>query len=101
VELGESVASAAAREVEEELGMKVKVEGLIDVADSVHLDARGRVKYHYVLVDFLAQPLTTKVRMNDESSSYGWFSPRDVERLDAAEDTKEVVRKFQRSRGER
>ena len=71
-------------------------EAVVVSAGGIYAFYPSKVKYHYVLVDYLARPLSTKVRLNEESSSYGWFSLHEVERLDASEDTKEVVRKLQR-----
>ena len=55
VELGESVTEAALREVKEETGLEIKIESLLDVATDVHHDPAGRIKYHYVLVDYVAR----------------------------------------------
>jgi ADP-ribose pyrophosphatase YjhB (NUDIX family) len=67
VEIGERLADAVRREIEEETGLKVRVEGVIKVLDRITFskgrakkrDAKKRgekhVKYHYVLVDFLCR----------------------------------------------
>ena len=54
VELGETVRGAALREVYEETGLNVKLDRLLGVVDYIERDKRGRVRFHYVLVDFLA-----------------------------------------------
>jgi 8-oxo-dGTP diphosphatase len=58
VELGETLEQAVIREVEEETCLK-PVEGevpkLIDVVDNIDLDGQGKVKYHFVIVDYLVK----------------------------------------------
>ena len=56
VELGEKFEDSAIREVEEETGLKVRLERLIDVIDNITLDEQG-VRFHYVLIGFLATPI--------------------------------------------
>ena len=57
VEVGERLADAVRREIAEETGLTVRVGGIVKVLDRItyskRRDAERRVKYHYVLVDFL------------------------------------------------
>lgn len=72
VELGERVEEAAVREVEEETGVRVKLQGLLDVVNKIVRDEAGRVKYHYVIVDFLGKPLTKEVKASSEVLDAAW-----------------------------
>jgi ADP-ribose pyrophosphatase YjhB (NUDIX family) len=54
VELGETTAEAVRREIREECGIDIRVIGVAGVVDRVTRDAAGLVRYHYVLVDYLA-----------------------------------------------
>jgi ADP-ribose pyrophosphatase YjhB (NUDIX family) len=94
VELGEPLEEAVLREVKEELGIDAKVEVMLDLASEVVLDENRRVKYHYVLIDYLVSPLQRDLVLNNESSSYDWFAPESVEDLETTENTKKMVRKF-------
>ena len=53
VEVGETLEESVAREMEEETGLLVEVGPVIEVFDRIARDADGRVRYHYVLVDYL------------------------------------------------
>lgn len=55
VELGETLEEAIAREVAEETGLRVVPLQVIKVFDHIDRDGEGRVRFHYVLVDFLCQ----------------------------------------------
>lgn len=94
VELGERVEDAVRREVREEVGLDIHLEGILDVVDDIHYDVRGKVKYHYILVDFLAKRVGGRLRLNRESSSSKWFDLRQVQRANTSENTKAVVRRF-------
>src|SRR5437879_3655006 len=91
VELGEPLEEAVLREVKEELGIDGKVEVMLDLASEVVLDENRRVKYHYVLIDYLVSPLQKDLILNNESSSYDWFAPESVEGLETTENTKKMV----------
>ena len=45
-----------AREMLEETGLVVDVGEAIDVFDRIGLDDTGRVRHHYVLIDYLCRP---------------------------------------------
>jgi ADP-ribose pyrophosphatase YjhB (NUDIX family) len=97
VELGETAEDAIRREVHEELGIRIELGKVFKVGSNIELDESGKVKYHFVIVDFVARPLRGRIRLNDESSDYGWFGTGDVGRLDMAPKTREVVLKCLRS----
>jgi ADP-ribose pyrophosphatase YjhB (NUDIX family) len=52
VELGEPLVNAVKREVFEETAVKIHIGGLVDVFDRIFRDGDGRVKYHYVLINY-------------------------------------------------
>jgi 8-oxo-dGTP diphosphatase len=94
VELGETVQDAAVREINEETGLKVEIEGLIDVQNDLHWDDESKLEYHYILVDYLARPIAGRLKVNAESSGSGWFTAAQVERLDMSEGTRRVLGMF-------
>ena len=94
VELGESVEEAALREVREETGLLIKVEGLLDVQTDLHRDREGKLEYHYILVDYLGRPVGGRLRLNSESSGFGWFDEKQTRSLNATRGTKLVLRSY-------
>jgi ADP-ribose pyrophosphatase YjhB (NUDIX family) len=55
VELGETLEEAVRREVLEETGLVVEPVDVVEAFDRIARDEAGRVRYHYVLVDFLCR----------------------------------------------
>jgi 8-oxo-dGTP diphosphatase len=54
LELGETLQQGLVREVLEETGLIVVPGGIIEILDRITQDeASGRVRYHYVLIDFV------------------------------------------------
>ncbi|SFM93412.1 NUDIX hydrolase [Thermodesulforhabdus norvegica] len=58
VRTGETLEEAVKREILEETGIPVRVHDVIAILDRIIPDQKGRILYHYVLVDFLCTPLS-------------------------------------------
>lgn len=53
LEVGETLEEGMVREVLEETGLRVEARGVAEVFDRISRDEQGRVRYHFVLVDYL------------------------------------------------
>ena len=84
VELGESLQAAAEREIFEETGLRIKAGKVVYTFDRVQRDETGRVKYHYVIVDLLAEVLNPDhpLRPADDVDDAGWFTLAELENSD-------------------
>lgn len=102
VELGETLQTAAEREVMEETGLRVQAGEVIYTFDAIQRDESGRVKYHYVIVDLLAEALdpTQPLRPFDDVQDAGWFTLQDVEKPDLpiSEKTRVLLRQVMNGR---
>ncbi len=81
VDLGETLAEAVEREIREECGIRVRVLRPFAVVDRILRDAAGRVEYHYVIVDMLAEWVEGEVRPSSDARRVGWFTVEELERL--------------------
>jgi 8-oxo-dGTP diphosphatase len=54
-EVGETIETAARRELHEETGVEVGPLHLAAAIDSIRRDADGRIQYHYTIIDFCAR----------------------------------------------
>jgi len=82
VELGEKLSEACEREAEEETGIGIEVLELINAFDMVDRDEQGKIKYHYVLIDFLAKPVGGEERPNAEVTDMKWVTHREAKAMD-------------------
>jgi len=57
VEVGETLREATRREVREETGLDVEPRAVVEVVDRISADRDGRTRYHYVLIDFVCDPV--------------------------------------------
>ena len=72
VELGESLVDAVRRELREETGLEVAVGPLVEMFDRVHRDDAGRVRYHFVIADYLCDPVGGALRAGDDAADVAW-----------------------------
>ncbi len=71
IELGESLEAAVVREVEEETGLIVAPAGLIELLDRIYREGE-RVRYHYVIADFLCRVVGGQLRAGSDAAQVRW-----------------------------
>ena len=79
VELGESPEQAVIRETKEELKLDVANPTLIDVVSQVDLDEMGKVKYHYVIIDYLVHVRAGTAEAASDAVELQWVPFEEVE----------------------
>ena len=100
VELGETTAEAIRREVQEECGLVVRVGAVAGILDRVTRDAEGRVRYHWVLIDFVAYPEAGTPCAGSDADELRWVDVADVEDLDTTEGLLDMIRRAMALRDE-
>jgi len=94
VELGETVRGAARREAREETGLEVRLGEVAIVLDHVARDAADRVQYHYVIIDFYAEPVGGELQPGTDVSEARWASLTDLDDLEMTEKAEEIARQL-------
>lgn len=87
LKLGETLQECAAREILEETGLTVKIGACIYVFDFVERDGDGKIKYHYVILDFAARYVAGELKAADDAAEAGFFTPEEVQKLPIARNT--------------
>jgi len=82
VELGETVEEALTREVKEETGLSVRPIRLVTVLDSIVRDDEGKIRFHYVLSEFLCEDLGGKLEASTDVSDARWFPLGSLDSID-------------------
>ena len=74
VKLGETLQEAAMREVKEETGVIVNPKDPVYVFDVIDRDDEGGIRFHYVIVDLLAEYLSGEPDAGTDASEARWIS---------------------------
>jgi len=98
VELGEAVRDAAVREAKEECGLDIDlVDGRpMDVYDILKVDESGGLRYHYVLLQFLARPKGGVLKHTSDVTDARWVPLEEVENYDLTESVRSFFRKHRK-----
>jgi 8-oxo-dGTP diphosphatase len=93
LEVGETLRTAAVREALEETGLTVEPGELLGVFERVVPDEQGKMRYHYVLIDFLCSRVAGELLAGDDAEEVAWFRREDLAALELARETEEVILK--------
>jgi 8-oxo-dGTP diphosphatase len=78
LELGETVADGAMRELEEETGVKAEAAGPLTVIDTIDRDDKGRVRFHYTLVAVRGLWRSGEGVAADDAEEVAWLSRAEI-----------------------
>lgn len=93
LELGEKLHDGVRREVEEETGLEVEPQEVLEVFDSIFNDEQGRTQYHYVLIDYLCTVTRGEARAGSDVSEVQWVTEDELTALELRESIERVLRK--------
>lgn len=92
VELGESLVDTARREALEETGLQIEVGQVAVVLDAIVVDDDDQVRYHYVIIDYMARVLGGTLCAGSDVSDVLWVGAADLDRLDVTEKASDLIR---------
>ena len=95
VDLGETAEQAVIRGVKEETGLEVVEPQLVDVVSYISFSEKGRVMYHFVIIDYLVTSKRGKPQAASDADDLRWVPFNEVEEYDL---TKSFRYFFQRNR---
>ena len=98
LEIGETLRLAVTREALEETGLAVEPGELLGVFERVIPDEQGKMRYHYVLIDFLCRRKSGELVPGDDAQEVRWFRREELAALKLHRETEEVILKgFEKS----
>jgi 8-oxo-dGTP diphosphatase len=78
LELGETVAEGAMRELKEETGIVAEAAGWLDIHDAISRDDEGRVQFHYLLVAVRGVWQSGEGIAADDAADCAWASRDEI-----------------------
>ena len=93
LELGETLEAGLAREMLEETGFEVEVGPVVDVFDRILLDPERKVRYHYVLIDYLCRPVGGTLNHGSDVAAAELVDPGELERYRLTPKATSVIEK--------
>ena len=90
--LGETIAEAARREVKEEAGLELALGDVVATVDLIERDQQGRIRYHYTLIDFVAEAASLDLQPGTDAADARWFGLAEIEALDLWSETVRVIK---------
>ena len=93
VDVGETLRDGVRRELREEIGIETHVGPLIELLDHIVREPDGRVRYHFVLADYLCHQVGGRLRPGSDAESVAVADPDNLSSYALTDKTLEVIRR--------
>ena len=94
VKLGETLQQAAEREIYEETGIVIQAHQPIYVFDLVQKDESDKIRFHYIIIDLIAEYKDGKLLPGDDALDARWFAETEIENLMLNSMTRKLLGKW-------
>lgn len=92
LDLGEKLLDGVRREVREECGVEITIGGLIGLFEPLERDGDGRIRYHYIVLDYWASHHAGVPVAQDDADAVAWVALTDLAQLPMRAETSQVIR---------
>ncbi len=93
VELGETLQEAAEREILEETGITIRALDPVYTFDYIERDGSAPPRFHYVIIDLIAEYVRGETRAGDDAADVRWVSAEDLANLKVSSKTVRLLKK--------
>ena len=92
VELGETLQEAAEREIREETGVVIRAKEPVYAFDVIECDARKCIRFHYVIVDLLADYISGEPNPGSDACDARWIAHPELDELPLSTNTRKFLK---------
>jgi len=93
VEAGETARQACLRELREETGLEARLQDVATVVERIVEDDRGRVEYHFVIIDFWGYAGTGALAARSDARQARWVALGELAELPTTRGIAEAVQR--------
>ncbi|RLG94532.1 hypothetical protein DRO29_06485 [Candidatus Bathyarchaeota archaeon] len=94
VELGERLHDALKRELREETNLECEIIDLVNIAEVIIRDEEGKVRFHYVILDYLVKITGGELRPGSDVLDAKWFDLKEAQNLPLTKTTRKLIKKL-------
>jgi ADP-ribose pyrophosphatase YjhB (NUDIX family) len=94
VEVGEKAEEAAIRETKEETGLEIEIVKDLGAVDKIVRDEVGKIKYHFIIIDYLAEPVAGEMHYHDDALDAQWVHVRDFKKYTMSPTLVDLLRRI-------
>ena len=91
LDLGEALEDGARREVREECGVEIEIGGLAGIFQPIDRDDEGRIRYHYIVIDYWARHLSGQPIAQDDAADVAWADLAELPGFPMRTETRDVI----------
>jgi 8-oxo-dGTP diphosphatase len=91
LKLGETLQEGAEREIMEETGITIRAKEPVYSFDFFERDGDGRIRFHYVIVDMMADYIGGEVQGADDALEARWVSQDELKYLEVSRNTLKIL----------
>ena len=92
VNLGETLQKAAEREIREETSVVIRAKDPVYTFDVIERDTHGRIRFHYVIVDLLADYISGQPNPGSDACDARWIAHPELEELPLSTNTRNFLK---------
>lgn len=92
VEIGETLQEAAEREIFEETGIKIRAGEPVFTFDVIERDRTGKIRFHYVIVDLVADYTSGDPNAGDDAAEARWVTAQQINVLRVSAPTLKLLK---------
>lgn len=92
IKLGEGLQKAAEREIFEETGLVIKAAEPVFSFDVIEHDENKNIRFHYVIVDLIAEYIEGEIKSNDDALEARWIQRHELSSLNVNERTRLLLK---------